>query len=189
MKKTLFSIILISSVVAAAAGADHGAHDDHYIPLREIGWQAANLGVLLIAIFIFIRKSIVESFENRKAEYIERSERTKAALKGAEAALSEIKGKLAQLEGGEKKALESAQHEAAILKAHLIRDTETAAEKMKRDAELSIKNELAKAKAEINAAILDQALSTAAKSVSSNAQNHKASMESQFINQLGQVKA
>lgn len=189
MKKTLFSMLLISSVFAVAAGGGHGAHDENHIPLREIGWQAANLGVLLIAIFIFIRKSIVESFANRKAEYLERSERTKAALKGAEAALSEIKGKLAQLEGGEKKALESAQHEAAILKAHLIRDTEAAAEKMKRDAEMSIKNDLAKAKAEINAAILEQALSTAAKSVSSNAQNNKAALEAQFISQLGQVKA
>jgi F0F1-type ATP synthase membrane subunit b/b' len=189
MRKALFAAVLLSSVFVIAAGAEHGAHDDHHIPLREIGWQAANLGVLLVVIFIFIRKSIVEAFANRRAEYLERSERTKAALKGAEAALSDIKEKLSQLEGGEKKALETAQHEAAILKAHLIRDTEAAAEKLKRDAELSIKNELAKAKAEINTAILDQALVSASKNVASAAQNNKSALENQFLNQLGQVKA
>lgn len=189
MKNAVFFLVLLGAAVAKANGAEHGAHDENYIPYREIGWQAANLGVLLIAIVIFIRKSMIEAFANRKTEYLERSERTKAALKGAEAALSEVKEKLALLESGEKKALETAQHEAAILKAHLIRDTEAATEKMKKDAELSIKNEVAKAKAEINTVILDQALKTAASTVSTNAQSNKSGLEAQFINQLGQVRA
>ena len=190
MKKTVFfALCLLVPLFAAANGAEHAAHDESYIPLEEIGWQAANLGILLVAIVIFIRKSMMEAFANRRTEYIERSERTKAALKGAETALSEIKEKLAQLESGEKKSLEAAQHEATLLKAHMIRDTEAAAEKMKKDAELSIKNEVAKAKSEINSAILNQALAAAAKTVSAKSQSNKDALETQFINQLGQVKA
>ena len=188
MKNATIILILLGPAIAFAA--DHGAaHEENHIPFQQIGWQAANLGILLIAIFIFIRKSMVEAFVDRQKAYLERSEKTKAALKTAEAALAEIKEKLTSLEGGEKTALETALHEAAILKAHLIRDTEAAAEKMKKDAELSIKNELAKAKAEINAAILNQALGAASKKITDGAQANKTSLEAQFINQLGQVKA
>lgn len=189
MNKTAFIIILTISAVARASGAEHGGQDETGIPLEQIGWQAANLGILLVAGFFFIRKSMAEAFVNRKKDYLEQSEKTKAALMGAEAALSEIKEKLSNLEKGEKKSLENAQLEAAILTAHMIRDAEVATEKMKKDAEMSIRNELAKAKIEINTSILNQAIVTASKAIADKAQSNKAALETEFIKQLGQVKA
>lgn len=177
-------LVLLSSSAAFAAG---GHHDDH-IPFDKIAFQAINLGILLIGIFFFIRKSIVEAFKNRRADFLAKSEQTKSALKEAEAALSGIKEKLSNLEAGEKKSLENAQHEANVLKANIIKDAEHSAEKMKKDAQLIIGNELTKARAEINAAILDQALAAATQKLSSNAQSGSA-QEAAFVKQLDQVKA
>lgn len=188
MKSTAFTVILLMSATALAAGGGHDAHGDGHIPLREIGWQVVNLGILLLALFFFIRKSIIETFAARKQNYVDQSQKTLAALKDAEAALADIKSKLSSLEGGEKKALDNARFEADLLKVNLIKDAEASAEKMKKDAVLTINNELNKAKAEINATILNAAVSTATKNLSDKNQA-SSSQESAFLKQLEQVKA
>ena len=118
----------------AASGekeAHGGGHDENVkIPYDQIGWQAANLGILLVALFFFLRKSITEAFAKRKTDFLSQAEKTKSALKTAELALSEVKNKLSTLESGEKKSLENAKHEANIVKANIIKDSEHAAEKM-----------------------------------------------------------
>ena len=148
MKIATTLLIVLISVIARANGGEHGGaeHDASFIPLEEIGWQALNLGILLVAIIFFIRKSIVEAFANRQKEYLERSERTKAALKEAEAALSEIKGKMSELESSEQKSLAIAKQEAEALKENMIKEAQAASEKIKRDAQLTLANEVNKAK-------------------------------------------
>ena len=186
MKNILFALTLVLSVAAVASGAEHGAHGEEAIPLDKIGWQAANLGILLAAIFFYLKDSIKESFAQRRLAYVEQAERTKSALKNAELVLSIVKEKLSELEAGEAKSLQTAQSEAAQLKANLIKDAEAASEKIKKDAELSIGNELNKAKAEINQAILNGALAAATQKL---AQSPSATQESSFVKQLEQVRA
>lgn len=187
MKKTILILALVlTSVSVQAAGGGHGADDGH-IPFSTIGWQAANLGILLFAIVYFIRKSIVEAFADRQKNYLAQAEKTKSALKEAETALSEIKEKLTTLESSEQKSLENAKREAAALKDTLIKDAEVAVEKMKKDAEMSIVNELNKAKAEINAAIVDLAIKTTSQKLSTGAVS--STQDANFIKQLEQVRA
>src|SRR3990167_930651 len=120
MKNTALLLLLFCSA-AVAAGTESGAgHGEEQIPFKQIGWQAANFGILLVALFFFVRKSIIETFQNRQKEYLARAEKTKSALRGAEAALAGIKEKLSFLESGEKKSLEKAHLEAEILKASII---------------------------------------------------------------------
>lgn len=173
----VFAILLVAKI-ALAAGGEHG---DGHIPMDKIAWQAVNLGILLFATIFFIRKSIAAAFVSRQKTYLDRSEKTKTALREAEAALSGIKQKLARLESGEGKSLEDAQHEANLLKAHMIREAEEIAAKIKTDATRAIENELNKAKSEINELILNQALS-AAKSTMTTAAG--ASQEASFVKQL-----
>jgi F-type H+-transporting ATPase subunit b len=184
MKKTIFTLVLILSAAAMAAG---GSHDDTNIPLDKIGWQAANLGILLIAIIFLIRKSIIETFAERQKNYLAQAEKTKSALKEAESALSEIKEKLSTLESSEHKSLENAKRESAILKDTMIKDAENALEKMKKDAEMAILNELNKAKAEINAAIVEQAIKATSHKLSSGTAAQ--AQDANFIKQLEQVRA
>ncbi len=165
----------------AAAG---GAQDDNYIPLEKIGWQAANLGILLLIIFFGIRKSIVESFEKRRQDFLDQSEKTKAALTAAENELKDIKSRMATLESGETKAMENAKHEANLMKANMIKDAEALALKMKTDAELSIQAELSRARNEINAIILNEAVSSAKQKLTATAPVSSKGTESQFLIQV-----
>lgn len=177
--------ILLLSLFAVAAGGGHG---DSAIPLAHIGWQAANLGILLVAIFFFVRKSIVTTFQNRQKDYLDKSEKTKSALKQAESALTGIKAKLAGLEAGEKKSIESARTEAELLRTNFIRDAEISALKIKSDTTLTIQNELTKAKAEINDLMLSQAVATAKTSIAENNKLNALGQEAAFIKQLERVK-
>lgn len=189
MKKTAIAIlVLAASLARAAAGseASHGGGHEVAIPLTQIGWQAANLGILLIGIFFLIKKSMVDAFANRRKEYLERSEKTKAALVEAEQALAEVKQKLSGLESGEGAAIETARKEAEALKAQIITDAAGIAEKIKKDAQLTIANELAKAKEAINQTILNQALAEASKSLEQN-KMQTANQETSFIKQIERV--
>ncbi len=186
MKNALFLILILTSAYAFGAGAAHG-HEG--IPWDKIGWQVANLGVLLAIIFYNVKKPLVDGFANRQKTYLEQFEKTKSALKDAETSLAGIKEKLSVLESGEKKSLEGAQHEANLLKANIIKDAEAASEKMKKDALLVINNELSRAKAEINEAILGQAVSVASKKITDKNQSGSAAQEAQFLKQLEQVRA
>jgi F-type H+-transporting ATPase subunit b len=181
--------LLVAAVSLAAGGGGHGdAHDDHAIPWQGIFWQAMNLGALLIAIVYFTRKSLIDAFAKRREDYLSQAEKTKVLLREAEAALKDVKTKLSELEAGEQKSIESAKKEAQLLREGIVRDAETAAMKMKKDAEMVISAELQKAKAEINAAILNQAVTTASQKLSGNTGSASA-QEANFIKQLEQVRA
>jgi F0F1-type ATP synthase membrane subunit b/b' len=191
MKNTAYLTTLIISVlaiVARANGAEHGAaeHEEGGVPWNSIMWQAANLGALLIAIYFFTRDSIAEIFAERRESYLNQAEKTKVLLREAETALKDVKTKLADLESGEQKSLESAKKEAQLLREGIARDAETAAMKLKKDAELVIAAELQKAKSEINAAILNQAVSAASQKLSTS--GTASNQEAGFIKQLEQVK-
>jgi F0F1-type ATP synthase membrane subunit b/b' len=192
MKNTAFALTLLMStfvVIARANGAEHGVEaEEAGIPLRSIMWQAANLGALLIAIYFFTRKSIAEVFVARRQDYLSQAEKTKVLLREAENALKDVKSKLSELESGEQKSFESAKKEAALLREGIARDAETAAIKLKRDAELVIAAELQKAKSEINAAILNQAVASASQKLSSGGAS-TSNQEAGFLKQLEQVKA
>ncbi len=187
MKKLFLLVFTIAAYnIAAAAG---GAQGDHYIPMDKIGWQAANLGILLLIIYFGIKKSIVETFKKRRQDFLDQSEKTKAALNAAENELKDIKSRMVSLEGGETKAMENAKHEANLIKAHMIKDAEALALKMKTDAELSIQAELSRARSEINAIILNEAVSAAKQKLIANAPNSNKGAEGQFLNQVDNAGA
>lgn len=188
MKRVAFLILLCCSA-AIASGAEHGSGKEGEIPFEQIGWQAANLGILLIVLFFYIKKPIIEIFRARREEYISRAEKTMSALRDAEASLAGAKEKLSTLESGEEKSLQAAQLEAKVLGANLIKDAETAAQKIKKDATQTINNELLKAKAEINAAILNQAIIITTKALKEKNQMGASAEEAMFVKQLEQVKA
>ncbi len=174
---------LFFSTFAFAASGEEG------IPFDKIGWQAANLGILLFALIYFLRKSVIETFAKRRTDFLSQAEKTKSALAHAELALSDIKNKLNTLESGEKKSLENALHEANLLKTHIIQDSETSATKMKSDLKLTLQNEVEKAKAEINTLILGQAIGSVKKKINENSAQVSKNAEAAFLNQISQVKS
>jgi F-type H+-transporting ATPase subunit b len=193
VKNKSFLLLAVTLVCAAALGAEHEGHEAaeelSNIPWEQIGWQAANLGILVVAMIFFLRQSIIDAFRDRQKNYIDASEKTKSALVEAEKALSGIKDKLALLENGEASALQTAQHESNLMKVNLIKEAEHSAEKLKKEASMHIASELNKAKAEINAEILVQAIGLSEKNLSQAAATSVAKQEASFLKQLEQVKA
>lgn len=191
MKKIVlvFAILASCSVFASEATTAAGEHHDTHIPFETIGWQAANLGILVIALFFFTRKTIVKAFADREQNFISQAEKTKGALKEAETSLADAKGRLAELEGGEAKALTNAQHEANRLKASMISEAEAAAEKMKTDSQNAIRFELEKAKSEINKLIIQQAVGSTTKKITDKGAQISKGAEAEFLKQLSQVRS
>ncbi len=189
--KILLSIALlfISTFVFASAAEHGGAHDEGAIPLGKIGIQALNLGILLAALFYFVKKSIVDAFKQRQVAFNEQSQKTAAALKQAEAELKEIKDKLATLESSEAASIQSAQVEAEKTKAKLVHEATLQAEKLKSDVALIINAEVYKAKNEIRNQIIEKSIATAKESVRGSAQSITEKSGAGFISDLGQVKA
>ena len=186
--KILFPlIILISSAFCFANGAEHGG-EEVSIPFDKIGIQALNLGILVVALIYFVRKSIIDAFAQRQINYNEQSLKTAAALRLAEAELKEIKDKLNVLESSEAVSLQKAQAEAEILKNKIISEAQAQAEKLKQDVALIIGAEVYKAKAEIRNQIIEKSISSAKEGVRSSAKSITEKSEKGFIADLGQVK-
>ncbi len=183
-----FLIALIVSInTFAASGGGHGEHGA--VPYGQIGWQAVNLGILLVALIFFLKKSVIDAFASRKSNFLSQAEKTKSALKAAELALSEVKNKLSNLESGEAKSLENAKHEANILKASIVKDSERQADKMKLDLQLTLANEVEKAKSEINNLIFSKAVGSVTKKINDQSGSISKSAEAAFLNQISQVKS
>jgi F-type H+-transporting ATPase subunit b len=193
LKNFIFFSTLIISCLALAQGHEvsHGGgeHEAIEIPLREIGWQSVNLGILLIALFFIVKESIKKFFINRRQNFVAQAEKTKSFLLAAESALSDVKQKLQVLESGEKVSIEKANQEAAALKTSLIKDAEAQAQKMKDDTKLVVSAELEKAKAEISAVIVGGAVAATSQKISSKKDQITKESESEFLRQIGQVKA
>lgn len=191
MKNLVFIFTLALSCAALASGGGHeaAAGDHNEIPFKEIGWQAANLGILLVVVFFLIKGAIVDAFTKRRSQFIEQSEKTKASLKAAENALADIKSKLQTLEVGEKYSVEKATKEAEALKISLLNDANTQAQKLKDDTKLIVSAELEKAKAEISDIIMGGAVAATSKKISDKKVQITQASEAEFLRQIGQVKA
>lgn len=187
MKNLVFVSATLLSAVAVAAGGGHG--EDHGIPWKGIGTQAINLGILLVALFFLVKGAIVEGFKKRQSQFVDQAEKTKASLKAAELALSDIKSKLQTLESGEKSSVEKATKEAEALKMSLLNDANTQAQKIKDDTKLIVNAELEKAKAEISTIIMGGAVAATSKKISDKKAQITKDSEAEFLRQIGQVKA
>ena len=194
MKKLcfIFSLLLLmvlTSVTVFAETAAHGAGaEEHGIPWYSVAIQAINLGILLVAIFFFVRKGVVAAFAKRQSDYQEQSQKTAQLLAQAENELKDIKTKLSTLESTELSSLEKAEHEAEAMKNKMLAETEQQAKKMKDDVALIVTAEVYKAKNEIRSAIIDSSFAQAREAVKAQAAAITQKSEKGFVADLGQVK-
>ena len=189
MKKITFVFTILISIAALASGAEEVAAEHEGIPYKDIGLQALNLGILLVALFFLTKDSIKQHFINRRQEFITKSEKTKSALLQAELALTGVKTKLNLLESNEKSALSNASVEANLVKINLIKDAEAQAIKLKEDSKMTLNAELEKARKEIGETILGEAIAATTRKISDQKSQITKDSESEFLRQIKQVKA
>ena len=192
MKKSAFIfgvLLILSALVSATAQAAGGAaHGDDHIPWKQIGTQAINLGILLAILFHFARKATVQMFVQKRADYVEQSQKTERALKLAENNLKEAREKLKALESGEAHSITTSTAEAESAKNKIVREAEQQAVKLKSVVKLVVEAEVFKAKTEIRQQIIEQSLASVESSIKQSSAAITQKSESGFLQDLGQVK-
>ena len=164
-----------------AAGGDHAVH----IPWSSLFVQAFNVGILLVILFVVLRKSAVAHFANRAKEYNELVQRSEAAKAEAERGHRAIKERLDKLESGAEASLVQARREADELKLKLVNEARTVAERLKTEAQRTVANEVEKAKAELRADLLQSALATSQEVLKSSlGASEQAKLQSEFVQKI-----
>lgn len=185
----IFMILMGLQICAfAAGGAAHGGHDEHAVPTEWIMYQAINLGILVIALFFMMRKSVVAMFKERYANFHDQAAKTEAATKQAEAALSDIKNRINELQTSEAATVSKAQADAEALKNKMIQETEAQAAKLKADTKLIVAAELNNAKDEIRKEIINASIEIAKGNIKNSAAEITKKSEQGFLNDLSKTK-
>lgn len=187
----LIVAFVTTSVVAtiALASSSGGAHDENHIPVKTILTQAVNLGILLVVLFIFTKKSIQAMFKSKKDLFLEDSLKTAQALKLAEIELSDIKTKIKTLETTEAASLLNAEKEAESTAQKMVSDAQVQGKKIVEDTSLVISAELSKAKNQIREKIIETSMLETEKNIKASSASITQKSEKGFLEDLGQVKA
>lgn len=189
MKKIILILIVLSiKAIAMASGAEHGAEHEVAIPYSTIGFQALNLGILLVGIFFAIRKSVAALFQTRFLTYNDQARKTAEAAKLAEAALSEIKGKIQNLHTSEAASVENAKKDAEVLKNKIVAEAKAQSEKIKSDTHLIIAAELNNAKNEIRKEIINASMEIAKINIKASSDAITKKSEKGFLQDLANTK-
>ncbi len=164
----IFKLALILSQAWAAESGHLSAHDAHAIPWNSILVQTINFVLLFGLLIFFLRKTVKSHFINRAETYRDLVTKAESAKVEAEKSKTEIQSKLRRLELSATEGLDQARAQAAELKTKLVREANELAAKLSKDAERSAQVEIDRAKAELRAELLSQALETSRKNLGAN---------------------
>jgi|GEM_PF-5236220 len=169
----------------AAAGAHEAGHHAVSLPTHSLFVQAFNVGVLLIILFVVMRKGAVAHFANRAKEYKELVQRAEAAKLEAERGHREIKERLDKLESGAEASLVQARREAEELKAKMLSEAKVVSERLRVEAQRSVATEVEKAKAELRADLLQSALATSQEVLKSSlSSSEQTKLQNEFVQKM-----
>ncbi|MBC7458278.1 MAG: hypothetical protein H7235_08380, partial [Bdellovibrionaceae bacterium] len=127
-------------------------------------------------------------FKDRYANYNDQAAKTEAATKQAEAALSDIKNRINELQATELVTVSKAHADAEVLKNKMIQETQAQAEKLKADTQLIVTAELNNAKDEIRKEIINASVEIAKNNIKNSAEAITKKSEQGFLNDLSKTK-
>lgn len=161
---TLFTLLTLAANVAMAA--PHGDGHHHGPDWTMIGWQAFNVGILVVGLIIVLRKPVREFFAAQKAAYIDAAAKTQAAKTAAENDLKSIRAELARIEATAAESVARARAESADVRKQMVAEAESTANRLRADAETSAKLEVNRAVDQLRTQLLTDAVSAARQQMS-----------------------
>lgn len=172
MTKTLFTFFAVLAIAAQALAASGGHGEGHdAIPTKVIVWQAINLGILLVAMFFLLRKSVVESFAKKRADYITAAQKSLVLRKQAEDELKDYEAQLQKLRATSADSLARAQAESVSTKKQIIQDALEVAKRIQREATETVVTETKRAEKQLRERLVDEALKLARNEISNDIRN------------------
>lgn len=146
--------------VAAAAGGEHKSQAEL---LRETGWQAFNLVVILALLVYFGRKPVADFFAARRQGIQTQLSQAAELLSQAEHRNSELQRKLVDLSAELDSIRESSNRRAEEEALRILAEARATAERIRRDAQAAVDQELRRAQSKLREEAADLALDLASR--------------------------
>ena len=170
-----------------AHGGEHGK--DRSADLRDLLYRFINFALLIIILFVAIRKSgLKDSLAGRIEEIKQRLEDLRKEKEEAETKYQDIEKKLRDFEAKKKEIIEQFQNEGQAEKERIIAEANERAKQIVEQAELTIQQEMQSAKDRLRKDVMELAAGKAqeiiAKEMTDEDQDR---LVSEFIERVGKI--
>jgi F-type H+-transporting ATPase subunit b len=179
------------SVHENSSGGAHGGEKgkDRSADLRDLLYRFINFALLIIILFVAIRKSgLKDSLAGRIDEIKQRLEDLRKEKEEAEARYQDIEKKLRDFEAKKKEIIEQFQNEGQAEKERIIVEANERAKQIVEQAELTIQQEMQSAKDRLRREVMQLAATQAqeiiAKEMTDDDQDR---LVSEFIERVGKI--
>jgi F-type H+-transporting ATPase subunit b len=185
---SLLGLILLCGLGFASEGGGHGdVHDN--ARLLDLGYRFLNFSLLVIILFVVIRKTAIKDFFSARREEIRKNfDSLKADRDSAEARYRELEEKLKEFEAKKKEIIDQFKEEGIEEKKRIIADAEERAKQILNQADLTIEREIRAAGERLKLEMVDVAARKAeeiiAKEIKDSDQDN---LVDEFIERVGKL--
>ena len=152
---SILGVILYFGLAFAAEGSGHEAAQGG-VEMKDFLSRSINFALLLVVLFIAIRKTAIKDFfAGRREEIRKRFEELKTGKETAERRLADLEQKLKAFEVEKKEILEQFKADGLAEKERIIKEAQERAAQMIAQAELTIQREFQGARNRLQAELVD----------------------------------
>jgi F-type H+-transporting ATPase subunit b len=170
-------------------GSGHAAEHEAHAPGWDVGLQAINFGLFALLIVYLARHKVREFFHGREASFRQAQLRADHAKKDAEGKKREIQDRLSSLDASAEASVAQARSEADALRARMLAEAEALRSGLRDEAERSTRVELERAKAELRAEMIAQAMRMAKDTLTEKiAETDQKRLQTEFVEKIQVVR-
>jgi F-type H+-transporting ATPase subunit b len=140
---------LVFVAVTFAEEAEHGGHEEAITFMGDWLPRLINFGIIVGALFYFLRKPVRDMFKNRTAEIAKAMEESREARERALAALAEMERKAREMDAETRTMIADAQVRGEKDKQALIEEGKKIARDIQEQVKIGVDIEVQKAKADL----------------------------------------
>jgi len=156
---TAIAFLIFGSAFAFAAGGGEG--DGHQKWVATDSYRIMNFTVLVVGLFLLLRKPVAKALNSRIKGIKEQLEDLEVKKAAAENELAKYVDKLAKLEKEADSIIDDYIRQGNEAKARILKEAESAAEKLEEQAKKNIEHEFEQAKYRLKDDVLEKAMARA----------------------------
>jgi len=177
-KNRFAKVVLMTAIVflifgtAIAFAASGGEGDGHQKWVATDSYRIMNFTVLVVGLFFLLRKPVSKALNARISGIKEQLEDLEAKKAAAESELAKYVEKLAKLEGEAEIIIDDYVRQGNEAKARILKEAESAAEKLEEQAKKNIEHEFEQAKFRLKDDVLEKAMARAEEIIKTKISTH-----------------
>ncbi len=167
---TAIVFLILGTAIAFAASGGEG--DGHQKWVATDSYRIMNFTVLVVGLFFLLRKPVSKALNARINGIKEQLENLEAKKAAAESELAKYVEKLARLEGEAEIIIDDYIRQGNEAKARILKEAESAAEKLEEQAKKNIEHEFEQAKFRLKDDVLEKAMARAEEIIKTKISTH-----------------